>query len=137
MSLKTLLFPDPPRKLGWGREAQILLRTVHVVTMAVLVGAVVLGAKPPALGVWLALVTASGVGLLAVELYRGLSFLYLGAGVAMVVKLALLAVAHALPGLKAELYLAATAVASVGSHMSWSWRHFSVVHWKVQGKRRP
>ena len=28
-------------------------------------------------------------------------------------------------------YLAATLVASVGSHMPGSWRHFSFLHWKV------
>lgn len=137
MGLRALLFPEPPRRLAWGRQVQLVLRTIHVVAMAVLVGAVVLDSRPPGLLVWLALTGVSGLGLLAIELYRGMSFLYLGAGAAVVAKLTLLGVAHALPAIRVELYLAATAVASIGSHMNWTWRHFSLLHWRVVAKPRP
>ena len=40
----------------------------------------------------------------------------------------LLGLGIAFPAVRFELYLAATLVASVGSHMSSSWRHFSLLH---------
>lgn len=74
---------------------------------------------------------ASGVGLLAVELARSCVFLYTGAGVAALLKLALLALGQAFQVARFELYLAATLLASVGSHMRARWRHFSLLDRKV------
>jgi hypothetical protein len=70
---------------------------------------------------------ASGVGLLAVELARTGVFLYTGAGAASILKLALLGLGFAFPVARFELYLAATLLASVASHMSGRWRHWSLL----------
>jgi len=70
---------------------------------------------------------ASGVGLLAVEIARTGVFLYTGAGAASLLKLALLGLGAAFPVARFELYLAATILASVGSHMSGRWRHWSLL----------
>ena len=44
---------------------------------------------------------------------------------ALLLKLALLGLGNLFPGARLEWYLAAALVASVGSHMPSSWRHFS------------
>lgn len=73
----------------------------------------------------------SGVLLLAIDLAKSCVFLYQGAGVAALVKLALVGLGFHLPQARLAFYLAATVVASVGSHMSGRWRHWSVLHGKV------
>lgn len=73
----------------------------------------------------------SGILLLAIEVARTGVFLYQGAGVASLLKLALLGFGLAFPVARFELYLAATLVASVGSHMSGAWRHWSILDRKV------
>ena len=77
------------------------------------------------------LTVASGVLLLAIDLAKSCVFLYQGAGVAALVKLALLGLGQLFPELRLAFYLAATVVGSVGSHMSGPWRHWSFLDWKV------
>ena len=62
-----------------------------------------------------------------VELARTGVFLYTGAGAASILKLALLGLGFAFPVARFELYLAATLLASVASHMSGRWRHWSLL----------
>lgn len=125
------LFPWPPRRLRWGRAAKVLLRTVHVVAMALVLGGLAYGAPEPALAVPVVLTVASGVLLLLVDLAESCVFLYQGAGVATLVKLALVLLGAVYPAGRLPLYLAATVVASVGSHMSGRLRHYSFVHGRV------
>ena len=125
--LKDVLFPWPPRDLRWARPAQVALRTVHVAAMAVVLGGLAFDVPEVRLHVAGALTVASGIGLLAVELARSGVFLYTGAGVLTLLKLVLLALGQAFPAGRFELYLAATLVASVGSHMSSRLRHWSVL----------
>lgn len=123
-----LVFPWPPRRLPWARPLQVALRTVHVAAMALLLGGLAFDVPDERLHAAGVVTVASGVGLLAVELARTGVFLYTGAGAASILKLALLGLGIAFPAVRFELYLAATLVASVGSHMSSSWRHFSLLH---------
>jgi len=51
--------------------------------------------------------------------------------VAVLLKLGLLGMGALQPADRLPWYLAATLVASVGSHMPGSWRHFSFLSWKV------
>lgn len=73
----------------------------------------------------------SGVLLLAIDLWKSCVFLYQGAGVAAILKLALVGLGWHLPGARLGFYLAATVVGSVGSHMSGRWRHWSLLDGKV------
>lgn len=107
------------------------LRTLHIVTMALVLGGCAFRVPDAELHVSFLLTVASGVLLLAIEVVRSGVFLYTGAGVASILKLALLAFGLAFPAARFELYLAATLVASVGSHMSRSWRHWSVLDRRV------
>lgn len=124
---KELLFPWPPRSLRCARPVQVALRTVHVAAMALVLGGLAFGVPDARLHAAGIVTVASGVGLLAVELARTGVFLYTGAGAASILKLALLGLGFAFPVARFELYLAATLLASVGSHMSGRWRHWSLL----------
>jgi hypothetical protein len=99
--------------------------------MGLVLGGVAYGVPEERLRVVMLWTVASGVLLLAVEVARSGVFLYQGAGVASIVKLALVGLGFHLPGARLAFYLAATVVGSVGSHMTGSWRHFSFLDWKV------
>ncbi len=107
------------------------LRTVHIAAMALVLGGVAFGATEERLRAPMLWTIVSGVLLLAIDLFRSCVFLYQGAGVAAVVKLALVGLGYHLPQARLAFYLAATVVGSVGSHMNGSWRHWSFLDRKV------
>ena len=99
--------------------------------MALVLGGVAWHAPEEQLRTPMVLTVASGVLLLAVEIARSGVFLYQGAGVASIVKLALVGLGYHLPESRLAFYLAATVVGSVGSHMTGAWRHYSFLDRKV------
>jgi hypothetical protein len=99
--------------------------------MALVLGGVAFRAPESELRVPIVLTVASGVGLLAVDLAKSGVYLYQGAGVAALLKLALLGLGNLFPSVRLPMYLAATVVASVGSHMSAAWRHYSFLDRRV------
>jgi hypothetical protein len=121
----------PPRRLPGERAWKVLARTVHIAAMGLVLGGVAFAAPHGALFVPIALTIASGLLLLGLDLWKGGGYLTQGNGAAVVLKLALLGLGQLFPGVRLEWYLAATAVASVGSHMPRSWRHWSFVHRRV------
>ena len=118
------------------RAVQIAARTVHIAAMGLVLGGVAYAVPQHRLDLPVALTIASGLVLLGVDLWKGGAYLVQGNGVAVLVKLALLGVGQFLPGQRLEWYLAATVVASVGSHMPRAWRHWSFVHRRVLEDRR-
>jgi len=130
-NLRALLLPESPRHFTWARPAQLILRSVHIAAMAMLVGGIPFGAGFETLRVPILLTVASGVLLFAIDLARDLAILTQGSGVAVLLKLGLLGLGALQPAARLPWYLAATLVASVGSHMPGSWRHFSFLTWKV------
>jgi hypothetical protein len=129
------LCPDPPRQFRWARSAQVLLRSLHIVAMALVLGALPFGAGFEALRIPVLLTILSGLALFAIDLAGSLAVLAQGNGVAVLLKLALLGMGWCFPGARLPWYLAATFVASVGAHMPGDWRHFSFLTGKVE--RRP
>jgi hypothetical protein len=109
----------------------VALRTVHIASMALVLGGVAFGAPEETLRAPMFWTVVSGILLLAIEIAKSGVFLYQGAGVASLVKLALVGLGYHLPGSRLAFYLAATVVASVGSHMSGVWRHWSFLDGKV------
>ena len=107
------------------------LRTVHIASMALVLGGVAWHAPKNELIAPLALTVVSGVLLLAIDLAKSCVFLYQGAGVAAIVKLALVGLGYHLPESRFAFYLAATVVGSVGSHMTGSWRRYSFLDRRV------
>ena len=68
----------------------------------------------------------SGVLLLWAAIAWGNLNITQGAGWAVLLKLALIGMGSVVPALRLELYVAATVVASIGSHMPSTWRHLSL-----------
>ena len=99
--------------------------------MALVVGGLPFSADFQALRGPVLITLASGVLLFAVDLAKDAAMLSQGSGVAVLLKLGLLGLGMLQPAARLPWYLAATLVASIGSHMSGSWRHFSFLTWKV------
>lgn len=123
------------RHIPGGRAVQVVLRSLHIVAMALVLGGLAAGETFEALRTPILLTVASGLLLLMVDLARGGLVLSQGSGVATLAKLALLGLGNLFPALRLQFYVAATFVASVGSHMPGNWRHFSLVTWKVAEKQ--
>lgn len=99
--------------------------------MAIVLGGVAWSVPEERMSHAFVLTVASGVLLLAIDLFRSCVYLYQGAGVAALVKLALVGLGYHLPQARLAFYLAATVVGSVGSHMSGPWRHYSFLDRRV------
>jgi hypothetical protein len=94
--------------------------------MGLVLGGVAMGGTHDTLLVPIVLTVTSGVLLLAAMLaYRTLA-LSQGAGWSLFLKLALLGLGNLFAARRLELYVAATAITSIASHMPGSWRHFSL-----------
>ncbi len=130
-TLRAALFPRPPRSLPWARPVQVLARTLHIAAMGVLLGGVAFGVGVERLWWPIALTIASGVLLFAIDLAKSAVCLYQGSGVAVLLKLALLVAGQVFADSRIWWYLAATVVASIGSHMPGSWRHYSFIDRRV------
>jgi hypothetical protein len=106
--------------------------------MGFVLGGIAFHAPERNLALPVALTVASGILLFAIDLARSGVFAYLAAGLAVHVKLILLLLGSVFPGSRLAFYLAATVVASIGSHMSGPFRHYSFVHGRVleQGGRK-
>ena len=120
-----------PRAFSGMRVVKIAARTLHIVAMALVLGGVAYTAPVKALALPLALTVASGLLLLGLELWQSGAWLTQGGGVAVLLKLALLALGQSFPAARFECYLAATSIASIGAHMPKSWRHWSFLHRRV------
>jgi hypothetical protein len=130
-AVRAALFPEEPRRLPWGRPFQIALRTLHIVAMAMVLGGLARGGTYETLLAWIWATVFSGVLLLALDLWKSGRFLVQGAGMAVLLKLTLLGLGNLFPEARLGWYLASTALASIGSHMVSSWRHFSFLEWRV------
>jgi len=99
--------------------------------MALVVGALPFTADFQSLRGPILITLITGCLLFAIDLARDAAILLQGSGVAVLLKLALLGGGVLQPAQRLPWYLAATLVASVGSHMPGAWRHFSFLTGKV------
>ena len=125
MSLRTLLFPDPPRRIRGHRALAVALRTAHLMTFGTLVGGHLFDVEPSRLFPFLLATLATGIALMALELASTCAWLFLGKGVAVLLKLLLLLTVPFFWEHRVAILLAVIVVASVGSHMSSRFRHYS------------
>jgi len=121
----------PPRTFRGMRVVKVAARTVHIVAMALVFGGMAYAAPARLLVLPLAFTGASGLLLFGLDLWKSGACLYQGSGVAVLLKLALLALGQSFPAARFECYLAATSIASIGAHMPKSWRHWSFLHRRV------
>ncbi len=99
--------------------------------MALVLGGLPRGADFAALRTPILLTVASGLLLFSLDLAKDAAILGQGSGVAVLLKLGLLGLGCLQPAHRLPWYLAATLVASLGSHMPGAWRHFSFLQWRV------
>lgn len=116
------------------RFFSVLLRSVHIVAMALVLGGLAQGGTHDTLRLYIFLTVLSGVLLLALDLARGCLVISQGSGLALIVKLLLLGLGNLFPGTRLPFYLAATFTSSLGSHMAREWRHYSFRTWRVENK---
>ena len=88
--LRRLLFPEPARELRHQRACNIAFRTVHIAATGILLGGHVFDVEESRLRGSLYLSIATGLGLLVLEAYPSLRWIYQGRGVMVLSKLALL-----------------------------------------------
>jgi hypothetical protein len=124
--------PARPRTFRGLRATQIAARTVHIASMGLVLGGVAFHVPASATATPIAIAIASGTLLMAIDLWKSGAYFTQGNGVAVLLKLVLLGVGQwIIPGARLGCFLVATAVASVGSHMPKTWRHWSLIERRV------
>jgi hypothetical protein len=126
--MRHALFPDPPRGFPGRRWINIGLRTLHLVGVAGMGGGWLYGADPEAWQPYLWLVLATGLAMVVLELASTCLWLLQLRGLAVVVKLGLLALAAYLPEAMPWLLVAVIALSSVFAHAPADVRYFSPLH---------
>jgi len=114
------VIPDRKRP-GWRRWLNVLLRGLHLVAVIVL-GAALLGA-PLAAGSAAGAVAATGLAMFALDTWVKPSHLREVAGVAMLVKLALVAWMALDPGMRLALFWTVVAGSAIFAHAPSRFRH--------------
>ena len=119
------LFPEQMRFLSGIRALSIALRTLHLATFGILLGGHAFNAEAERLVPYLALTILSGLGLIATEVYAvGLHWFFLGKGLMVLAKLALLLAVPFFWEQRLALLLTVVGIASVGSHMPSRFRYY-------------
>lgn len=114
------------------RSLSIALRTLHLASFGILLGGHAFAIEADRLLPALYLTIASGAGLIALEVYIiGLYWLFLGKGVMVLIKLAVLFAVPLLWEYRVSLLLLVVVIASIGSHMPARYRHYSFLHRRV------
>lgn len=121
--MRALFFPDPPRRIPRHRALGVALRTAHLMTFGALLGGHLFAVDATRLMPFLVATIASGLGLMALELASTCAWLFMGKGVAVLLKLLVLLMVPAFWEYRVPLLLLTVAIASVGSHMPSRFRH--------------
>jgi len=133
-ALRRWLFPEQTRHLQGARALSITFRTFHMIGFGVLLGGHVFAVEAEKLLPSLWLTIMSGLGLIALEMSAaGLYWLFLGKGIMILAKLALLLMVPFFWESRLILLLLIVVIASVGSHMPARYRHYSLLHQRVIG----
>lgn len=121
--MRSLLFPDSPRRIPRHRALGLALRTAHLMTFGALLGGHFFNVDSARLMPFLLATIASGVALLALELASTCAWLFMGKGLMVLAKLFILLMVPFFWEHRVFLLLLTVAVASVGSHMPSRFRH--------------
>lgn len=136
-ALRTVLFPDPPRTIPAHRAISITLRTAHLMTFGTLLGGHVFDIDQSRLLPFLLATIITGAALMALELASTCASLFMGKGIAVLMKLLLLSMIPLFWEHRVWIFLVVVVVASVGAHMP-SWlRHYSPLSGRSAEPRQP
>jgi hypothetical protein len=128
MRLRDALFPPHYRHLPGRRWWMTGLRTLHLVGVAGIGAAYLLGIAPAGWQTYLWLAVASGMGMAAIEVWLNGIWLVQLRGIAVFAKLLLLGAIPVFPGSAAPLFILVIVISGVVSHAPASLRHYSVLH---------
>lgn len=131
-----LFSPNCSRSLPYNRTWSIALRTGHLIAISVLVGGHAFHGSPEQLRPLLYLAIATGTGMAFLETYPNLHFFIEGGGLLLISKLALLCLIPFMWSVRLPILLIVVAIASVGSHMSGTLRHYSLLYGR-ENKKKP
>jgi hypothetical protein len=123
VQVRRLLFPDPPRRIPRHRALGLSLRTAHLMTFGALLGGHLFEVDSARLQPFLLATIASGLGLMALELASTCAWLFMGQGLAVLIKLSVLLMVPVFWEHRVALLLLTVVVASIGSHMPSRFRH--------------
>jgi hypothetical protein len=129
--LKHVLFPEPSRVVPAHRLLGVALRTAHILTFSVLLGGHLFESESAQLVPFLVGAIASGAGMMALELASTCAWLFMGKGLAVLIKLALLALVPFFWDQRVAILVLVVIVASVGAHMPSRFRHYSVLTGRI------
>jgi len=129
--LERLFQPEQPRSFPYARLYKITLRTAHLMAISVLVGGHAFNAPVDALRPLLYAAIATGLGMILLEAYPSLHFIFEGWGVLLLCKLALLCWIPFAWKQRLPILLAVVALAAIGSHMPARFRHYSLLYRRV------
>jgi hypothetical protein len=127
MSLKTLLFPDPPRGFTGRRAVKIVLRAGHVLCAGVYLGAFVFGVEPAARQPWFWALLASACLLLLLDLHETAAFVLETRGLVVLGKIVLLGLLPWFGAAQVWVLAGLVLVSVLSSHAPASVRHRVVV----------
>lgn len=117
------LFPSVPRDFPYRRGVRTALRTAHILTAGTLLAGYIFDQPTAELEPWLLGTVLSGVLLMATDLHASLAVLCELRGLAVLMKLVLLALVPVLWDARVPLLIAALIIGAVGSHMPSEYRH--------------
>jgi hypothetical protein len=107
------------------------LRTVHLMAFGILLGGHVWDVQADLLLPALGATVGSGAALMGLELYKSLHWVFLGKGLVVLGKLALLLAVPFFWEARVPILLAVVALSSIGAHMPARYRHYSVLLGRV------
>ena len=125
--LLRVLFPEEERRFPGERQLRALLRTAHIVAMAVLVGGHFYDAPRQALLWPLALSVGTGFLFMLLELHGSFDWLFQVRGLITIAKIVLVLLIPTFWDHRMWLLLPAVAIASLSSHMSSGFRYYSIL----------
>ena len=122
-NIVSLLFPKVPRNFPFRRTVCTTLRTAHILTSGILLGGYFFDQSTVALEPWLLATVISGILLLAADIHASAAVLFEVRGVAVLMKLVLLALVPVFWDARITLMVASLVIGSIVSHMPKRYRH--------------
>jgi hypothetical protein len=126
-----ILEPGRPHLIPYRRAFSIAFRTVHLMAISIMVGGHGFQATAGQLRPWLYVSIVTGAGLIVLESYPTLHFLFEGWGVLLLLKLVLLCAIPFAWNHRFPILLAVVLLAGVGSHLPRRFRHYSFLYGRV------
>lgn len=111
-----MFFPSEPRYFRGERWVNICLRSAHLVGVAGIGGGFLLDVQTAVWDFYWYLTLATGITLSVLYLWSSVAWLFELKGLAIIIKTTLLAVALALPSMRAELFVLVIVISGVMAH---------------------